>query len=106
MDFIDPGKPQQNAFIESFNGKCRDECLNEHWFTSLWQARDITAQYQCQYNTDRPHSGLGNLTPEEFARSLVVGAPPAPVPPGGRQGEEHRVDKPVNAAILMPVGLS
>ena len=83
LDFIDPGKPQQNAFIESFNGKCRDECLNEHWFTGLREARDITGQYQHQYNTDRPHSGLGTRTPEGFAHSLVAGAPPAPIPPWG-----------------------
>lgn len=65
--FIEPGKPQQNAFIESFNGKFRDECLNEHWFMSVADARQTTAQWRWVYNTDRPHSALGNQTPEEFA---------------------------------------
>ncbi len=65
--FIEPGKPQQNAFIESFNGKLRDECLNEHWFVSLADARQTTAQYRWMYNEDRPHSGLDNQTPSEFA---------------------------------------
>lgn len=106
LDFIDPGKPQQNAYIESFNGKFRDECLNEHWFVNLWDARSITGRYRWEYNTDRPHSGLGNLTPDEFARGLVAGAPPAPIPPGGRDEAQQRVDNQDKQAILMPVGLS
>lgn len=106
LDFIDPGKPQQNGFVESFNGKCRDECLNEHWFMSLWDARTITARFRWEYNNDRPHSSLGNRTPNEFVRSLSAGAPPAPIPPWGRKGEEQRVDNQVKSAILMPVGLS
>jgi len=65
--FIEPGKPQQNAFIESFNGRLRDECLNEHWFVSVADARQTTAQYRWMYNEDRPHSGLDNQTPSEFA---------------------------------------
>lgn len=65
--FIEPGKPQQNAFIESFNGKLREECLNEHWFISVADARQVTAQYRWMYNEDRPHSALGNQTPAEFA---------------------------------------
>lgn len=88
LDFIDAGKPQQNAYIESFNGKFRDECLNEHWFVTLWDAREKAAQYRQEYNTDRPHSSLGNATPDEFARSLVANAPPAPIPPGGRMNEQ------------------
>ena len=65
--FIEPGKPQQNAFIESFNGKLRDECLNEHWFVSVADARQTLAQYRWSYNEDRPHSALDNQTPAEFA---------------------------------------
>jgi len=66
--FIDPGKPVQNAFVESFNGRFRDECLNQHWFASLPQARLIFVVWQRDYNDVRPHGSLGNLTPHEFAR--------------------------------------
>ena len=66
LHFIDPGKPQQNGFIESFNGKLRDECLNEHWFLSLPHARRIAEDWRRDYNQNRPHSSQGNLTPEEF----------------------------------------
>jgi len=106
LDFIDPGKPQPNAYVESFNGKCRDECLNEHWFVSLWDARTIAAHYRWEYNNARPRSSLGNRTPEEFVRILSTVAPPAPISPGGRQEEEQRMDNSVKSAILMPVGLS
>src|SRR5699024_9465954 len=61
--YIDPGKPQQNAFIESFNGRLRDEMLNETLFTSLGQARIELEHWRRDYNTERPHSALGNLTP-------------------------------------------
>ncbi len=65
--YIAPGKPMQNAFMESFNGKLRDECLNETVFTSLAQARRIIEAWRIDYNAVRPHSSLGYLTPEEFA---------------------------------------
>lgn len=65
--YIDPGKPQQNAFIESFNGRLRDEMLNETLFTSLAQARVELEQWRRDYNTERPHSALGNLTPIAYA---------------------------------------
>ena len=67
LSFIRPGKPNENAYIESFNGKFRDECLNEHWFITMEQARRIIEAWRREYNTERPHSSLGNLTPEEFA---------------------------------------
>jgi len=67
LSFIRPGKPNENAYIESFNGKFRDECLNEHWFISLAQAREIIEAWRLEYNTERPHSSLGNRTPLEFA---------------------------------------
>jgi putative transposase len=67
LSFIRPGKPNENAYIESFNGKFRDECLNEHWFLSLAHARSIIEGWRIEYNTERPHSSLGNRTPEEFA---------------------------------------
>ena len=66
LHFIDPGKPQQNGFIESFNGRLRDECLNEHWFLSLADARRTIEDWRIDYNQNRPHSSLGNLTPEEY----------------------------------------
>ena len=65
--FIDPGKPTQNAYIESFNGRFRDECLNQHWFTSIREAREIMENWRIDYNTERPHSNLKHQTPEEFA---------------------------------------
>jgi putative transposase len=68
LHFIDPGKPVQNAFVESFNGKFRDQCLNEHWFVDLNDARRTIEAHREEYNTYRPHKSLGGLTPEEFAR--------------------------------------
>ena len=68
--FTDPGRPMQNGYIESFNGKLRSECLNQHWFRSLSEARDIIENWRLEYNRTRPHSSLGNLTPEEFALRL------------------------------------
>jgi putative transposase len=67
LRFIRPGKPIENAFIESFNGKFRDECLNEHWFTGLNDARFTIEIWRRDYNEVRPHSSLGGLTPAAFA---------------------------------------
>lgn len=67
LKMIAAGKPTQNAFIESFNGKFRDECLNEHWFTSLAHARAVIADWRRYYNEQRPHTSLNDLTPTEFA---------------------------------------
>jgi putative transposase len=67
LDFIRPGKPNENAFIESFNGKFRDECLNENWFIGLEDARRTIEEWRIDYNENRPHSSLGDLTPKEFA---------------------------------------
>lgn len=67
LDFIRPGKPNENAFIESFNGKLRNECLNENWFTSLEEVRRTIEEWRIDYNENRPHSSLGGLTPSEFA---------------------------------------
>lgn len=68
--FTDPGKPMQNGYIESFNGKLRAECLNQHWFQSLSEAREIIEAWRLEYNKIRPHSSLDNLTPEEYALKL------------------------------------
>ena len=65
--YIQPGKPMQNGFVESFNGRLRDECLNEHLFTSYDHARQIIGAWRDDYNTPQPQSSLGGLTPNEFA---------------------------------------
>jgi len=67
MDFSRPGKPTDNAFIESFNARVRLECLNENWFLNLEDAKEKVEEWRTDYNTERPHSSLNNLTPEEFA---------------------------------------
>jgi putative transposase len=72
LRFIQPGKPVQNAFVESFNGKFRDECLNASWFVSLADAIQAIAAWRLDYNRHRPHSALGGLTPEEFAQQKVA----------------------------------
>jgi putative transposase len=72
LSFIRPGKPNENAYIESFNGKFRDECLNGHWFVTMDQARRIIEGWRIEYNTERPHSSLGDLTPEEYAKGSLA----------------------------------
>jgi putative transposase len=69
LEFIQPGKPVQNAYVESFNGRLRDECLNANWFTSLSDARRKIEEWRQDYNQQRPHSSLGYLSPAEFART-------------------------------------
>ena len=73
--YIEPGKPVQNAFIESFNSRLRDECLNEHLFDSLAEARQIIEAWRLDYNHMRPHSSLGALTPIECAQQQGDGPP-------------------------------
>jgi putative transposase len=68
IHFIRPGKPVENAYIESFNGRLREECLNSHWFTSLDHARLLVSDWKSDYNENRPHSSLGYLSPNEFIR--------------------------------------
>ena len=67
LDFSRPGKPTDNAFIESFNGRFREECLNQHWFLSLEDAQEKISHWRTDYNEHRPHSSLGNVPPAEFA---------------------------------------
>ena len=66
LRFIEPGKPVQNAFVESFHGRLRDECLDRHWFLSLVDARHTVEAWRQDYNRARPHSALGYRAPEEF----------------------------------------
>lgn len=71
LRLIQPGKPNQNAYIESFNGRLRDECLNEHWFTHLLHARTVIETWRREYNEERPKKALGGLTPSAYARQLA-----------------------------------
>jgi len=71
LEFIQPGKPAQNAYIESFNGRLRDECLNANWFTSLSDARRKIETWRKDYNEQRPHSSLNYLPPAEFAQTAT-----------------------------------
>ena len=90
LRFIRPGKPIENAYVESFNGKFRDECLNEHWFVSLADAKAAIEDWRIDYNRVRPHSSLDGATPEQFA-TITEGArrlPPA------RPAEEDENRKP------------
>ena len=72
LRLIEPGKPNQNAYIESFNGRLRDECLNEHWFTSVAHAQVVIEAWRREYNEERPKKGLGGLTPAAYARTLIT----------------------------------
>jgi putative transposase len=68
LEFSRPGKPTDNALIESFNGRLREECLNQHWFESLFEARRIIEEWRKDYNEQRPHSALGGRTPVEASQ--------------------------------------
>jgi putative transposase len=72
LHFIERGKPTQNAFIESFNGKFRDECLNQNWFVDLRGAREMIEAWRREYNESRPHRALGERTPNEFANDFAA----------------------------------
>jgi len=71
LRLIEPGKPNQNAYIESFNGRLRDECLNEHWFPNLLQARAVIETWRREYNQERPKKALGGMTPQAYAKHLA-----------------------------------
>lgn len=80
LHFIQPGKPVQNAHIESFNGRLRDECLNQHYFLSLRDARFHLERWRRAYNTDRPHAACHPLTPSEYARTFNPSPTTIPAP--------------------------
>lgn len=90
LHFIDPGKPVQNAFVESFNGKFREECLNETWFRSLQHAREVIATWREDYNCVRPHKSLGWKTPAEVEK----GASSSPERLSGTQNSLLRGTRP------------
>jgi putative transposase len=71
LNFITLGKPVENAYAESFNGRLRDECLNTNWFLNLKQARNIIEDWRKDYNEVRPHSSLKNMTPMEYANATI-----------------------------------
>ena len=71
LRLIEPGKPNQNAYVESFNGRLRDECLNEHWFHNLDHARILIERWRREYNEERPKEALGGLTPAQYAKTLT-----------------------------------
>lgn len=85
LHFIEPGKPSQNGYIESFNGKLRDECLNENWFINLPDCRQTIEAWRKDYNQERPHSALGGLTPAEFLgrQGLLFSPASGPFRPSG-----------------------
>lgn len=89
LHFITPGRPVENAYIESFNGKFRDECLNEHWFGGLGDAKCTIEDWRVDYNEVRPHSALEDLTPAEYAARLATLR--APTAPSGPQAERTNV---------------
>jgi len=78
--FITPGKPTENAFIESFNGKFRDECSNQFWFVNLLEAPERIEAWRRDYNQERPHSSLGYQTPAEFAAQAAARGTSPPTP--------------------------
>ena len=78
LHFIEPGKPNQNAYVESFDGRLRDECLNEHWFVTLSDARQTIETWRVDYNAVRPHSALGDIPAEEFEQ-ITVNRAAAPI---------------------------
>ena len=95
--FIEPGKPTQNAYIESFNGKLRDECLNANWFASLREAQVLIEAWRRDYNDVRPHESLGWKTPREAAAALGGAMAPPKADPSATP-----CTNPVSSDILIP----
>ena len=98
---IEPGRPVQNAFVESFHGKLRDECLNASWFGNLFEARVKIGAWKEEYNEERPHSSLGYLTPREFSRRIA--ALRSPTAPCERQFEERKETEVMSSGDLSVV---
>jgi len=89
LDFSRPGKPGDNAYIESFNARFRLECLNEHWFLSLEDAKEKVEEWKQDYNLNRPHSSLGNISPAEFAEQKRPVEQAMIQPPGTIENDLH-----------------
>jgi putative transposase len=109
LDFIQPGKPMQNGFIESFNGRFRDECLDRHWFTSLDDAMATIAAFRRFYNAERPHSSLDYRTPAEFrllhAQRICPEFPTPLIPPSDTLAAEKPPASEAGAASQTPTDL-
>ena len=98
---IEPGKPVQNAHVESFHGKLRDECLNASWFVNLFEARRKIAAWRKEYNEERPHSSLGYRTPAAFAQQLAaLRSPTAPCEPQVAPLPEAKVVQPSASSVV------
>jgi putative transposase len=80
IDFSRPGKPTDNAYVESFNGTLRSECLDAHWFATLAEAKQIIEEWRREYNESRPHRALGERTPNEFASEFAASREPSGPP--------------------------
>lgn len=92
--FIEPGKPVQNPFVESFNGTMRDECLNEHWFLDLDDAKELIEVRRVDYNTERPHSSLGGIPQGEFATFAQTPLRPTASAPSERRSKPESTTNP------------
>ena len=92
---VEPGRPMQNGYVESFHGKLRDECLNASWFANLFEARAKIGAWKEEYNEERPHSSLGYLAPREFARRMA--ALRSPTAPCERQFEDRKEAEVMNS---------
>jgi putative transposase len=95
---IEPGRPMQNGYVESFHGKLRDECLNASWFGSLLEARMKISAWKEEYNEERPHSSLGNVPPRVFARRIA--ALRSPTAPCERQCEERKEAEVMSSGVF------
>ena len=102
--FIDPGSPWQNAWIESFNGRLRDELLNSWQFDSLLEARVIIEDWRIDYNEHRPHSAHGDLTPAEFARAWTINQPRSRIATGPPNGSPSPGLTDLRACCFRPAG--
>src|ERR1700739_3140888 len=99
--FIRPGRPVENGFIESFNGRLRDECLNVEWVSSLEDARQKLAKFREHYNPQRPHSSLADLAPAAFAAQMAaLRSPTAPCEPPFAQTLERTDALPFQSRLL------
>lgn len=94
LQFIQPGKPVQNAFVESFNGTMRNECLNEHWFLDLDDAKELIEAWRVDYNTERPHSSLDGMTPGEFATAAQTPLRPTASAPSELRSKPESTSNP------------
>jgi putative transposase len=99
IHFIDPGKPMQNAFVESFNDKMRAECLNVNWFVDLDDAKRKIAAWRKEYNEIRPHSSIGRIPPAEFARRAAALRSPKAAP-SGPQHDQTPIDRTGDVSVM------